>query len=146
MDTLAGGTTPSRRATFAKCSAAWRPVGVFHSVRQHGFTVYHQLGHVAWSLQTDWSLDLSEAYIWQDVSWLLFCQPHTKLAADFSDISNLRLFVSPTACDSKLRSERPAGVTVQVLYDTALRMERKMEGKKKIEDRVINKQGQEMKK
>jgi hypothetical protein len=47
MDTLAGGTTPSRRTTFAKCSAAWRQAGVFHSVRQHGITVYHQLGHVA---------------------------------------------------------------------------------------------------
>jgi len=70
-------------------------------------------------------------YIWQDVSLLLFCQPHTKLAADFSDISNLRLFVSPTVCDSKLRKEKPASVTVQVLYDTALLMERKIKNKKR---------------
>jgi len=121
MDTLAGSTTPSRRATFAKWPAAWSQAGVFHSVRQHGFTVYHQLGHAVWSLQSDWSHYLSEAYIWQDVPWLLFCQPHTKLAASFSDTSNLRLFVSPTACDSKPRKEKPAGVTVQVFvrYSTA---------------------------
>ena len=51
----------------------------------------------------------------------LLYQPHTKLAADFSDVTNLRLFVSPTASGSELGKEKPAGVTVQTLvrYSTA---------------------------
>jgi hypothetical protein len=61
---------------------------------------------------------------------LLFYQPHTKLAAAFSDITNLRLFVSPTASGSKLHNEKPAGVTVQVLVRYGTAYEKKNRGRK----------------
>jgi len=77
--------------------------------------------------------------------WLLFYQPHTKLAADFSDTTNLRLFVSPTASGSKLRKEKPAGVTVQVFVWYSTASGKKNRERYKMDGRGINKEGQEMK-